>query len=114
MIASLYQSGSTAGSLFAFAMRLHSWRNHKDAQSADYEILLRSRKGKNYFFGTAIAWAATHFHSPLRSIQVSVNRYAWLKVLPAFVLPVSFASPVTTATLSPNIRTCMSLETADV
>ena len=70
--------------------------------------------GKTYFFGTAIAWAATHLHSPLRSIHVSVNRYELVKVLPALVLPVSFASPVTTATLSPNIRTCMSLETAEV
>ena len=30
--------------------------------------------GKRYFFGSAMAWAATHFHSPSRSIHVSVNR----------------------------------------
>jgi hypothetical protein len=27
-----------------------------------------------YFFGKAIAWAATHCHSPFRSTQVSVKR----------------------------------------
>jgi hypothetical protein len=34
--------------------------------------------------------------------------------LPAFVLPVSFAIPVTTATFGPNKRTVMSLDVAEV
>ena len=29
---------------------------------------------ENYFFGSAMAWAATHCHSPFRSTHVSVNR----------------------------------------
>jgi hypothetical protein len=32
------------------------------------------RLQKNYFFGSAMACAATHCHSPFRSTHVSVNR----------------------------------------
>jgi hypothetical protein len=94
--------------IMIFPARSVSSQDHEQDHDQEQEW------GNNYFFGTAIAWAATHFHSPSRSTQVSVNRYALVKVFPALVLPVSFASPVTTATLSPNIRTCMSLETAEL
>jgi hypothetical protein len=34
----------------------------------------RAGSRARYFFGSAIAWAATHCHSPFRSTQVSVKR----------------------------------------
>ena len=61
-----------------------------------------------------MAWAATHCHSPFRRTHVSVNRKVFVKALPALVLPLSFAIPVTTATSGPNIFTVMSLEAAEV
>ena len=53
---------------------------------------------ERYFFGSAIAEAATHCQTPFRSTQVSVKRKACEKGFPADVLPVSRATPVTTAT----------------
>jgi hypothetical protein len=40
------------------------------------KIKIRSKSPPDggYFFGSAMAWAATHCHSPFRSTQVSVNR----------------------------------------
>jgi hypothetical protein len=40
----------------------------------DHDQEQEDPKERGYFFGSAIAWAATHFHSPSRSTQVSVNR----------------------------------------
>ena len=77
-------------------------------------IRSKSPPDGGYFFGSAMACAATHCHSPFRSTQVSVKRYECEKVLPALVFPVSFAMPVTTATLGPYMRTVISLDTAEV
>lgn len=62
----------------------------------------------------SVAWLATHFHLPFRSIQVSVKRREFRNFLPSAVVPLSVATPVTTAVRGPGIRTDIPRTFADL